>query len=1073
LVGEKVKKIFVKKSSDVFFVRDLFTKHFEADIMFNQRYIIDKYGEAKVYPLKVMSLDIETDSDTTFPNMKDPDQAIISCAFKDNKGNKQVLFYKSKECKVEITPKSYLKVFNTEEELLNAIIVYIKNEDPDILTGWYSNDFDLLYMIRRMKKLKIKYSKLSPLYSVWITDKWEDVVIKGRVLLDMKELYEKFRGISNQGRAESYSLEFTSQEVLGVGKIPHKENFHEMWINKPNELIEYNLRDAELVIQINTKLDIVNFFNYLRAKSFAQLSQVYATSSLVDGFLLKKAHNKIVLPSKPIRKKQSKYKGAHVFTPKPGLYNNVLALDVAGLYPNIIKTFNVGYETFNPKGEILLKEGIGFNKGIGLISEVMRELQKERQIYKDLMKKATIKSEQLLNHYKQYSVKVLANSFYGYLGFPGGRIYKKEVAEAITIWGQELLFWTEKFLKKQGYTILAGDTDSVYVESKSKGMLKLLKEGKEIVDKINESYSDFAKHYGSNECTLELEFEKIFKTIIFVGKKGEERGAKKKYAYRLLWEDGKQVNDKIKFTGFSSVRSDTQRLAKETERKVVKMIMDGETKETIITLIKDLDKKIRTHLIPIEEIGVPTGISKHLREYGKTKNENGKKRKTGTPPVVVGARYCYDKKTEVLTEDGWQLIKDVGNKKIATLRDNSHLEYQRPNEIIVDNYKGEMYYINSNHINMLVTPNHNIYCSNTHLDSKKKRVWKLQKAKDALNKKTYFKKYCNWIGQECQFFILPYIEKKWTCGNHHSHHCKKWKTKKILMDDWLEFLGYIISEGSIRGSKGSKYENEIRISQYKSVNMFKYNKIKKCLDKLPFYYSYNDFGFRIKNRQLWHYLKQLGNSSQKHIPREFLKLSSRHLQILFNSMFLGDGHTTNSGTQVYTTISEQLINDTQELFLKIGYQGNILKSEHNNKPLYHICKIKPRDVIINYRKAWKHDKMVPYNGLIYCVNVKNHIIYVRRNGKAYWCGNSNKYLNTRFGQGSKPKWVYIKKVADGYPDTPVLSFDEDIPKGFLPDYDKIIEKMFKAKLEELFKAVGFGDFPNIDYNIKELDKFFG
>ncbi|MHA1471409.1 MAG: hypothetical protein ACTSSP_12765, partial [Candidatus Asgardarchaeia archaeon] len=123
--------------------------------------------------------------------------------------------------------------------------------------------------------------------------------------------------------------------------------------------------------------------------------------------------------------------------------------------------------------------------------------------------------------------------------------------------------------------------------------------------------------------------------------------------------------------------------------------------------------------------------------------------------------------------------------------------------------------------------------------------------------------------------------------------------------------------------------------------------------------------------------------------------------------------------------------------------------------------------------AWKHDKMVPYNGLIYCVNVKNHIIYVRRNGKAYWCGNSNKYLNTRFGQGSKPKWVYIKKVADGYPDTPVLSFDEDIPKGFLPDYDKIIEKMFKAKLEELFKAVGFGDFPNIDYNIKELDKFFG
>jgi DNA polymerase I len=492
-----------------------------------------------------------------------------------------------------------------------------------------------------MKRLGIDYRKMSPLGSVKDGDGYRPLYIKGIITLDMYEGYKKFRSISNQGRMESYSLEYVAQEVLGKGKIPHEEVFHQMWLETPIELIKYNMRDAELVIELDKQLGIIEFYNYLRATSYAQMSQVQHVTSLIDGYLLSKVKGKYVLPSKSPRKEGEKYSGAYVFKPTPAIYNNVLALDVKSLYPNIIRTFNIGYETYNPKGEIKIKEGLAFDRGKGIISQSMEELAKERAYYKKLAKTSKDKWERKANNYKQYAVKVLMNSFYGYLGYPGSRMYKKEIAESITYIGQQILFWNKKVLDKLEYEIIYGDTDSVYVQAKETTLLALIKEGRKLFKLLNESYKEFAKQYGSDCCTLEIEFEKIFKKILFVGKRGDDSGAKKKYAYIPLWMDGEISKGNIKFVGFSSVRSDTPRLAKKVEVEVIGMILKGEPKEKIISLLKEIDKKIRNGEIPIEEIAFPKGISKSIHEYGKEvlNEETGKTRKVGTPPVVQGAKY--------------------------------------------------------------------------------------------------------------------------------------------------------------------------------------------------------------------------------------------------------------------------------------------------------------------------------------------------------------------------------------------------------------------------------------------------
>ena len=637
ILGRALKKIYVKKSTDVTALRNKFDITFESDILITQRYIIDRIGVADVYPLHILSLDIETDSKDTFPDIERADQAITCISFCDSNFKEHSLLYKHPRCTVSDEELSkYAKVYHTEENFLLGILAYIKAEDPDVLTGYNVMDFDILYLMNRMKRLGIDFKKLSPLKSVYVDDYTKDIFIKGRVILDMYNGYKQFRSSSNQGRMESYSLEYVAQEILKKGKIPHEEAFHDMWVNNPIDLVKYNKRDAQLVIELDNKLGIISFFNYLRATACAQLSQIYRTTSLVDGYLLHKAHNKYVLPSKPKNRDKDKYGGAFVFSPTPKIYENTLVLDVKGLYPNIIRTFNIGYETFNPDGEIKVKEGVAFNKGKGIISQSMEELTEERNYYKKRVK------EDKANYYKQYAVKVLMNSFYGYLGYPGSRLYKRDVAGAITYLGQKTLAWTKDKLNEYGYEIIAGDTDSVFFQGKSEGIIGMLKEGRMLAKNITKSYKEFIKQYGADESTLEIEFEKIFKKVIFVGKKGSEtEGAKKKYAYIPLWKDGALTKSKIEFVGFSSRRSDTPRIARDAEIKVMDMILNEGDKQGIIDYLKELDKSIRNGKVPIEEIAFPKGISKSINEYGKDTldEKTGKARKTGTPPVVQGAKY--------------------------------------------------------------------------------------------------------------------------------------------------------------------------------------------------------------------------------------------------------------------------------------------------------------------------------------------------------------------------------------------------------------------------------------------------
>jgi len=345
----------------------------------------------------------------------------------------------------------------------------------------------------------------------------------------------------------------------------------------------------------------------------------------------------------------------------------------------------------------------------------------------------------------------------------------------------------------------------------------------------------------------------------------------------------------------------------------------------------------------------------------------------GYPPVLT----CYDDKTEILTDLGWKFFYELGgNEKVATLSDTNKIEYQKPISHQILEFKGKLYKINTNKIDLAITSDHSIYAAKDNGGYKEK--YGFYQPSEIDGKRFKFLKAGKWLGEDkvnIQEFTLPSIIKhyKKTFGGDIDKICPE---IKINMDVWLEFMGYFLSEGS------TSRNQTVRIAQSKDVNPEKYDKIKKCLQKLPFKFSEIDMGFAIHFSQLAIYLSKFGKCHDKYIERSLLDLPPNKLKILFDALMVGDG----SGDR-YATTSKKLADDFQELCFKIGWSADIY---HYNE--IYIISVRNQGVRntseTTINKFRKDDYWEDYDGLVYDVTVeKYHTLYVRRNGKCCWSGN--------------------------------------------------------------------------------------
>jgi hypothetical protein len=147
----------------------------------------------------------------------------------------------------------------------------------------------------------------------------------------------------------------------------------------------------------------------------------------------------------------------------------------------------------------------------------------------------------------------------------------------------------------------------------------------------------------------------------------------------------------------------------------------------------------------------------------------------------------------------------------------------------------------------------------------------------------------------------------------------------------------------------------------------------------------NGKDIKIHSKQLYVFLDSLfpiRGASDKHIPREYLSYHPSILVKLFNSMISGDGNVDGSR---YTTASKTLADQFQELCVLIGKSASIIEEGDS---LYRITIRKSVNPSFGDMRSKKLNcSKERYTGFVYDVTVKNHIIYVRRNGKACWGSN--------------------------------------------------------------------------------------
>jgi DNA polymerase-2 len=282
--------------------------------------------------------------------------------------------------------------------------------------------------------------------------------------------------------------------------------------------------------------------------------------------------------------------GGFVMDSKPGLYNDVLVLDFKSLYPSIIQTFKIdpmglieglNAQQNNQEGQTISGfHDAYFHREQHFLPDIITQLWAERDEAKKQKNAAT-----------SQAIKIIMNSFYGILGSNGCRFFDARLASSITERGHEIIQRSGQWIKQQGFDVIYGDTDSVFVslhtgtKSINTGLSvdQAQTIGTELQKGLNEYWRTQLRHEHNIASQLEIEFENHYQKFLMPTIRGSELGSKKRYA-------GLTQHDELIFKGLEAVRSDWTSLAKEVQTELYSRIFhDQPYKDYLLSIIEELN----------------------------------------------------------------------------------------------------------------------------------------------------------------------------------------------------------------------------------------------------------------------------------------------------------------------------------------------------------------------------------------------------------------------------------------------------------------------------------------------------
>ena len=355
--------------------------------------------------LRWVSLDIETAG---------LDGALYSVAL-HSPDDERVLMVSGSEVHCDEAPVESLP---DERALLSRLFAWLAEHDPDLILGWNVVGFDLDFIARRCRRLRLGFDiarggERSAILQPGSRSGTYVARIPGRVVLD---------GIDTLRTAfwsfESFELEHVAQEMLGRGKrIDHTGDrvaeIIRLYEQDRPRLAAYNLEDCRLVAAIVEKAGLVEFSMRRAELTGLGMDRQGGSVAAFDNLYLPRLHRAgRVAPDVADARSGEGSPGGYVLDSKPGLYDNVLVLDFKSLYPSIIRTFGIDPYALHAPGEDRIEgfAGASFAREGAILPDLVRAIWEERD-----------RAKQRGDAAMSQATKILMNSFYGILGATGCR----------------------------------------------------------------------------------------------------------------------------------------------------------------------------------------------------------------------------------------------------------------------------------------------------------------------------------------------------------------------------------------------------------------------------------------------------------------------------------------------------------------------------------------------------------------------------------------------------------------------------------------------------------------------------